>query len=300
MTVCIAAICESEMIVGASDRMMTSGDVEFEPRQEVFQKKEGYIQDVSFSPNTKIFRISKSVVALTAGDAGLQSEILQDVNYTLSHKNMVKPTWLPVKEAVDTYVECYNKAKSKRAKSAVFASFGLDEISFLKNQQQMSKEFVLEIYNQIRNFDVQFASMHAVETIITGIDDDSVMGRPIPHIYVVIKKQNFDDVICQDPVGFAAIGSGSYHASGQFMQAGHSRYSPMQETLFLTYLAKKRSEIAPGVGKNTDMFTIGPELGSHANLDNISGFDMKRIHDIYEKFEGEQRNMFESAKKKTK
>jgi hypothetical protein len=83
-----------------------------------------------------------------------------------------------------------------------------------------------------------------------------------PHIYVVRNS----DVSCQDPVGFAAIGAGHWHAESQFMFAGHVRLRPFPETLLLVYSAKKRAEVAPGVGAETDMFMIGPVIGSHTPI----------------------------------
>jgi hypothetical protein len=50
------------------------------------------------------------------------------------------------------------------------------------------------------------------------------------------------------------------------MFAQHDRSKPFPETLLLTYAAKKRAEVSPGVGEGTDMFTIGPGLGSFVNI----------------------------------
>jgi len=46
------------------------------------------------------------------------------------------------------------------------------------------------------------------------------------------------------------------------MFANHTRLRSFAETLVLTYSAKKRAEVAPGVGEATDMFTVGPLLGN--------------------------------------
>jgi hypothetical protein len=70
MTVCIAARAKMipkagdtvgqpvDVIVAAADRMLTAGDVQFEP-----------------SAGTKIFTLSSSIFMMTAGDAALQAEI---------------------------------------------------------------------------------------------------------------------------------------------------------------------------------------------------------------------------------
>ena len=99
--------------------------------------------------------------------------------------------------------------------------------------------------------------MPAVEALITGIDSTGA------HIYVVTNTE----VACRDAAGFAAIGAGCWHANSQFMFAGHTRFSPLPESLLLTYAAKRRAEVAPGVGVGTDMFTIGPQLGSYRQIE---------------------------------
>jgi hypothetical protein len=70
VTVCIAARAKmiptassavgqpDDVIVAAADRMLTSGDVQFEP-----------------SAGTKIFSLTNSIFMMTAGDAALQAEI---------------------------------------------------------------------------------------------------------------------------------------------------------------------------------------------------------------------------------
>jgi hypothetical protein len=58
MTICVAAICEDNTIMGASDRMLTARDVQFEP------------------PQPKIIPLTKSIVTMISGDSYAQAEIL--------------------------------------------------------------------------------------------------------------------------------------------------------------------------------------------------------------------------------
>jgi hypothetical protein len=123
----------------------------------------------------------------------------------------------------------------------------LDTNTFISRQREMDPQFIRQIGSELINF-----SPPAVEAIICGVDSSG------PHLYSVYNS----DATCQDTVGFAAIGVGSWHADSQFMFAGHVGLRPFPETLLLVYLAKKRAEVAPGVGEATDMFSIGPALGS--------------------------------------
>ncbi len=110
-----------------------------------------------------------------------------------------------------------------------------------------------------------------IEAIFCGLD---LTGH---HIFVVNNSAN---VVCHDVVGFAAIGIGYWHANSQFMFAEHHWQKSFSETLLLTYSAKKRAEVAPGVGAETDMFAIGPNLGEHTPT--IGNHVLDKLQEIYD------------------
>src|SRR5262249_10374624 len=94
-------------------------------------------------------------------------------------------------------------------------------------------------------------SMPRISAIFAGADTDGM------HIYVVQDGEaNSLEANCVDSVGFAAIGIGRRHASSQFMFARHAWNAPVADTVLLTYYAKKKSEVAPGVGIGTDMMMV--------------------------------------------
>jgi hypothetical protein len=57
---------------------------------------------------------------------------------------------------------------------------------------------------------------------------------------------------------FAVIGSGTSIASSVLYQREHISYRSVQAALYTLYEAKKLAEIAPGVGKITSYFLLGP------------------------------------------
>jgi len=300
MTVCIAAICDNGGIVGATDRMMTSGDIEFEPDFNSLEKLEfpGPLNE-NYTPNQKIFALTNYIVGLTAGDAGLESEIMQEVLGTMTSRiNSNAAQWWTVKETVALYLHHYDMARKNRAQTAIFAPFGLTETTFLSRQYEMSKDFINEIMTHIRRFESNFRAEHGVETIIVGMD--KTQDLYFPHIYSIYRSLNGDSVTCCDSIGFAAIGSGFRHAESQFMLAGHTRSSSIADTLLLTYMAKKRSEVAPGVGEGTDMFVIGPGSGQFAMLDRIKNFDFDKIGKIYKKVSNREHAALKTAKDEMK
>jgi hypothetical protein len=235
VTVCVAAMCwDSTCIIGASDRMLTSSDIQFEPNQ------------------TKIVELTSSIAVMFAGDSFMQSAILHQLRLDINRRVDSKPTvWLNVKDVAELYSQYYSEARASMAGKAWLLPLGLNLQTFVDNQKKMDSALVRQIAMEILNY-----TAPSVEAIFTGIDNSGA------HIYAV----NNEDVTSRDFAGFAAIGVGAWHANSQLMFAGHTKWKPFPETLFLVYNAKKRAEVAPGVGSYTDMITIGPGLGSYSPI----------------------------------
>ena len=268
MTVCIAAICKSlgselPTILGASDRMLTAGDIEFEPQ------------------TPKIFAITNSIALMLAGDSSMQVEVISEIVPKVTSRIQTEPkNWWNVRDIADLYAHHYNLARLKRAENEILAPLGLNRESFLARQPGLDRELVHRLANDLRNY-----TAPAVEAIFAGID---LTGA---HIFVAYNS----DISCLDLIGFAAVGIGSRHANSEFMFAKHTRQRPLPETLLLVYSAKKRAEVAPGVGTGTDMFMIGPMLGTY---DVIRPDVVEGVENIYQNtLKKTQRALLEGEKK---
>lgn len=229
MTVCVAAKTTGGVIFAASDRMMTAGDVQFE------------------AGAPKVTAFTNSIAVLTAGDASLNAEILarmrRDLQEYLSHSREIL---LPVGEAASWYVRAFARIKSQRAEARLLLPLGHDRDTLLGGDSGFPLEFIKSVAEDLQAF-----PMPVVEAIVTGIDDTGA------HIFAVCQ----DEVRCEDTLGFAAIGSGAGHAEGHFMAWPKEMrwFEDEGQTLLMTFLAKKRAEVAPGVGRDTDLITIGPK-----------------------------------------
>jgi hypothetical protein len=249
-------------IFGASDRMITVGDMTvYEP------------------PTPKLLALTSSIVAMTAGDMGLQTEILREVHRVVHERITSKPDeWLKVKDVVELYMRLYSEAKLLRSENAILAPLGLDRSTYLTQNTALAKDLASElIAYQIPGGGVQ--------TIFAGID---TYGGA--HIYVT----DGTDILCCDSSGYAAIGTGSTHASSHFMLSRHSWDAPIPETLLRVYIAKKRAETAPGVGKDTDVFMVGPNLGQSTTIrPEVVG----HLDKIYNKLKSEEAKILKTADK---
>jgi hypothetical protein len=261
MTICVVAM-SNNVIIGASDRMITAGDIEFEPQK------------------TKVYPFSNSIVAQIAGEASIQMELIQQVTGDVGKRIETSPQdWWNVRDVVSLYSHYYQDSRLKHAERDILSPLGLNRDTWLAKQAEMDSALVSNIAKELVNYDLP-----ATAVIFSGVDTTGA------HIYA---GRN-GNISCQDSVGFAAIGAGEWHASSQLMFGGHSTNKLSVETLWLVFSAKKRAEVAPGVGKGTDMFLIGPKLGSFASLPDDATKDLEKI---YNKEQKRQQKAIDIAKK---
>jgi hypothetical protein len=243
LSVCVATISNNEVVLGATDKMITAGDIQYQPN------------------SSKIWLFTNAIAALVAGDIQTQKLIFDSV-YISIFQNFYKthPDKIFVKDIANNYVNQYNVEKKLFIERKILSQFGLTMESYLAKQGQMSSAFIDQISKKMDA--IEFPE---IETLFIGRD---IVG---PHIYSIFDNE----IICNDSIGFAAIGVGKYHAESHLM---FNKYSPAtrgQEALLYTHRAKKIAETAPGVGNETDMIAIGPRAGSHCILpiDIISALD---------------------------
>jgi hypothetical protein len=185
MTVCVAAIAEKRLLIGASDRMLTAGDIEFEPEQ------------------AKVWIISNSIFALIAGDGSIQAEIMKEVHKDIQHRIVAFPTkWVSVKDVATLYCEKYRDILRNRAETEVLKPLGLDFQQFIQKQSEMQREFVADIADKLISY--QFGT--DLETIFMGLDNDGPPGlKGELLVYPQIYTTYCDKISCLTTVGFAAI-----------------------------------------------------------------------------------------------
>lgn len=224
MTVCIAAICTlpngALAIVGVSDRMLTAGDVEFEPPQ---QKVYG------LAP-----RAPRAAI-LVAGDTAAQISIC---DATIVQLPDPPAAGIEIEFIANLYAAEYTKYRQGESEKVLLSPLGLTLDSFVARQKSMAAEQVQRLVTDLRYYAFD------PEAIICGVDAKGA------HIFSVT---NPGLIHCHDPVAFAAIGIGARHAESQLMFASYVRAWPLSHALLLTYSAKRRAEVAPGVGKGTDL-----------------------------------------------
>jgi hypothetical protein len=106
-------------------------------------------------------------------------------------------------------------------------------------------------------------AMPETATIIAGVNPHLAgeASRTSAHIFQIRNGV----VSCADRVGFACVGAGAWHANSTLMAFGHTPNTSLSKAVFNLHVAKKRAEVAPGVGSETDTFVV-TGLGGYSTL----------------------------------
>lgn len=234
MTVCIAAVCNiggegGAFVVAASDRMITIGDIEYEPEQ------------------SKSIELGTTTIALLAGDMQVHAAVVPKTMARL--RDLVRdrdPQRLTVQESAEAYALEFAYYRRTLAEREILVPRGWDFERFARLQATLP-------HYQVQEIDARL-SAHALNAsaIIAGLDHTGA------HIYNVRDPgvaESFNTPF------FACIGSGSDIATSQFMLAKFEKRWPLSKALWLTFSAKARAEVAGGVGPQTDLIVIGARRG---------------------------------------
>jgi hypothetical protein len=257
MTICIGALCESSKVcVVAADREITVPALSLE-----FEHHEG-----------KIEQFGDHCVVMSSGDALLASEVIKKTRARIGATD--SPT---IHQAAEILRDVYMSNHLERAERVILHPRGYTLKEFKeRGAQQILSQIYLNIDNLLFNFGIG-----AVEFLIAGIDNTGA------HIFRVhysgVAGGNWLEWC--DKLGYRAIGSGLSHASISLSIEGQHQGLGIPDTLYNVYSAKKSAELAPGVGRETDLAIItadGLELVSHEILKKLEHLrvECKKAHKI--------------------
>jgi len=153
VTVGIVAICRLQYgakdtgfaIIGASDRMLTNGDVQFEP------------------PQMKFGALGKRITVVTAGEVHIHTEALR-----ATQRDLLTNSSDDVNNVAEIYAANMRAVTLRLSAQRYLAPHGLDEVSFLSAQRGMNQQLVMQLTEKMERCDTD------AEAIIAGIDNKGV------------------------------------------------------------------------------------------------------------------------------
>jgi len=225
MTVCMAALCDGgKGCVLISDQMTTAHfPIGYEFESEEVEK---------------IVRIGDSaqIYALISGDVFFANEVIEKA------KGQAKEQGINTTNRIaDLMRDAYQEVRRQHLVRNELESRGLDITTYYQNHQRMLPPIVQMIDKTFVTWDPR------VEFIVAGVDES------LCRVFTIM---NPGDSSCHDPLGYAAIGSGAPHAIYSMIDSNYKRSLSKDAVLELLEKAKQRSEVAPGVGKDTKTIII--------------------------------------------
>ena len=231
MTSCTVATCDakngSPKAIAVADRMVTFGDLSV-----------AYEHDTS-----KIWELSENSVALTAGDA------LEYVDLCRQVMDQIPPrARLPILDVTEKVKDEYLKLRMKKVEEEYFALKGFSIAWFYQNQSILNETLILRLDKLIEDYSFN------LYLLIAGVDERGA------HIYYVHPPNQIGMMgaySCYDSMGYCTMGTGQGHSDMVFVANKYTPSLPLKDALFICYEAKKRAEVAVGVGKDfTDVSII--------------------------------------------
>ncbi len=229
--------------------MITAGDVEFE------------------QPQPKMWRQGPHAVAMMYGDAAAQAEIARQSEANILHKGL-----RDLSAIAESYLQSLMQYVRRLAEAEVLTPLNLTNDSFFVHQASLSPEIAAQIINQLQEYYIRSGLYRRFGgALLIGADTQG------GHIF----KIEYGARVLVDRIGFAAAGAGQWHAESQFMFSRYTADWDFPEALSLVYSAKKRAEVAPGVGAETDIVLIA------TNPPNVSHFPtgaplVLKLEEIYQ------------------
>ena len=246
MTICLAAICcegDEHYAVVAADRMVTLGNfMEFEHGV------------------PKMAHPSSQAVVMVAGDTLIGTRLAQEVSAAFNGMTPRTP------DIANQFAQRYQQVRNQMMEIQVLSPRGLSLQTFYGGHQTFNPQITMMIDQGLNQFNL------GVELLLAGVDQDGA------HVFSIHNPGGSE--FQHDVIGYAAVGSGAIHAIQSMVGFRHTSSAGLRETIFRTYASKRRAEVAPGVGVETDMAIISSAGVVWVNRDN-----QQRLAELYETYQ---------------
>jgi hypothetical protein len=207
----------------------------------------------------KIYSISPAAWALVAGDA------LAGTKITAEAAARTAGVSRPVHEIAAVVAEQYHGVRMNAAEAQVLLPRGLTLATYYGKHQQLLSAITESLDQSLASFDPE------VELIVAGVDSSG------GHLFTVSNPGGSPE--CHDVIGAVAIGSGEIHAVQSMIGFGHAAMHPVKATVFHVFASKRRAELAPGVGRNTDLMVL--DRGGAVRLSDKA---LAKLSELYESY----------------
>lgn len=236
MTQLVGALCEDRTkVILVSDRMITTED-----------------DSLAFEHEAKFEIVSPNALVLAAGTIH-EPELIEDAKLEMGGRPSIR-------QAAENLAKSYRNVRKKRIEHEILEVHGILNFDDFYNKQRLLHEDTnLQLIRDIERYGL------GASFILGGVDRKA-------HLYYIDNPGIYRSF---DTLGFCCVGSGDRHAEPVFAFYEFQPSLSASEALQIAYEAKKRAEMAGGVGRETDAWIIDKE-GCYEiaceTLQDIEGF----------------------------
>jgi hypothetical protein len=242
MTQLVGALCDNrKQVVLVSDRMVTAEDF-----------------TLGFEHEPKFEFMAPNALLLTAGTIH-EPELVEDAKALIAGRASIRQT-------AEHISEVYRRIRKKRIEDEILGCYGLSSFDdFYQRQRLLHEDTNLQILRDMEHYG-EGGGLGA-EFILGGVDDRKA------HLYRIADPGTYRSY---DTLGYCCVGIGNRHAEPVFAFLGFRPSMKVSEVLQIAHTAKKRAELAGGIGRETDAWIINKEgcyeilRETIAQLDNIN------------------------------
>jgi len=244
MTVCIAALADNEKsVVLASDKMISKQMPPIE-----------YEHDVE-----KIVKITDNFYVLIAGTVNSAVDIIDNV------RNQIRTNHTPL-ERFEKFKKAYSDFREQKITEVILQAQGFRSVQdFQSRQQTLTRKIANSIQNLIVTANIQTVF------VLVALDNQKC------HLRVLV---NPGELI--NPLEYATTGTGELHAVQSLIGARYNKAEDLDAATYLVYEAKRRAEVAPGVGSLTEMIVLSHGKEGVVVERRLVDTDLEKLAEIYD------------------
>jgi len=237
MTVGIGAICDvsthEPKVVLSSDRLVTT------LQQSRIEHERPETKLIKFGTNLSNTHLVGVVAGSVQLGETLQDKIRLEIQAFVNENN--EEPW--VSTAADLAGAAYEKVVQNRIENRVLRSYGLS-LEDLSRQHQFQDSFLNDILAEV---DALRNEIHQNLTLLLG-----GVGLQGPGIFLVATN----DILPQNDMGYAAIGSGTQPAESEFIKTQYGKSEDLNTAFATIAAAHHQAKKASGVGGEPDILVV--------------------------------------------
>jgi 20S proteasome alpha/beta subunit len=243
MTVCIAGLANNDRgVILASDKMISKQMPPIEYEHEI----------------DKIVQVFPNFYVLIAGTVNNAVDIVEKAKSSIKEAD-------PYYKKFDKFKEAYTSYRKGKIEDVILGTQGFSSIiDFQQRQNSLNKEVVMNIQNLIANANLQTLM------ILVALENHKCYVKVLNHP---------GDLI--NPLEYAVIGSGDLHATQSLISARYKKSEDVDTATYLVFEAKKRAEVAPGVGVMTDMIVLYYDDKEELIYKKLTDEELSKLDEVY-------------------